>query len=340
MNKQMKKRHIVYLTLFCLTFYLFNFFFKLITFAQTPATKKDAQIIEKQISIPFGATLSNIANNLYKKKIINNIYKFKLLAYIKGKAKKIEAGEYLIDSSMTPVQILDELISKNAILYKVTIPEGYNIKQIAEILEKKKIITQKEFLFWAQNEEFQKRFFIKAKSFEGYLFPETYLFPKKIGAKEIINKMFNCFQKRIEPNWKKRAKELNFSFHQIVTLASIIEKEASKEEEKKIISSVFHNRLKKRMRLEADPTVIYGIKNFDGNIKKKHLQKKHSYNTYKIKGLPPGPIANPGYSSIEAALYPAKTNNIFFVSKKDGWHKFSTNIKDHNKAVYKYQIKR
>ena len=137
-----------------------------------------------------------------------------------------------------------------------------------------------------------------------------------------------------------RAKDLGFTVHQIVTLASIIEKETGAAFERPIISSVFHNRLKKKMRLESDPTVIYGIKNFDGNLTRKHLGTHTPYNTYKIRGLPAGPIANPGRASLEAALYPEKTVFLYFVSKRDTTHYFSTNLKEHNQAVRKYQLRR
>ena len=152
--------------------------------------------------------------------------------------------------------------------------------------------------------------------------------------------MVTHFKKVIIKQWKLKAQNINFSIHDTVILASIIEKETGDASERPLISSVFHNRLKKKMRLESDPTVIYGIENFDGNIKKKHLQMLTPYNTYKINGLPIGPIANPGALSLKAALYPAKTPYLFFVSKKDTTHKFSRTFKEHNKAVKKYQLNR
>jgi UPF0755 protein len=150
--------------------------------------------------------------------------------------------------------------------------------------------------------------------------------------------MVNRFHSVFSEEWKKRAAELGFTVHKIVTLASIIEKETGSPKERPLIASVFHNRLKKRMRLESDPTVIYGIKNFNGNLTRKDLKTATPYNTYKISGLPPGPIANPGKASLEAALYPANTNFLYFVSKNDTTHKFSTNLRDHNRAVRKFQL--
>jgi len=148
------------------------------------------------------------------------------------------------------------------------------------------------------------------------------------------------FRSIYKNNWIARTKELGLTIHQVVTLASIIEKETGTGTERPIISSVFHNRLKRGMRLEADPTVIYGIADFDGNLTRKDLKTPTPYNTYTIKGLPPGPIAAPGYASLEAALYPAKTPYLYFVAKKDRTHYFSTNYKEHRKAVNKYQRRR
>jgi UPF0755 protein len=152
--------------------------------------------------------------------------------------------------------------------------------------------------------------------------------------------MVNRFRSVFKPEWKDQGQTYGFTIHQVIILASIIEKETGVASERPIISSVFHNRLKKRMRLESDPTVIYGIKNFNGNLTRKHLATITPYNTYRIRGLPQGPIANPGLESMHAALYPANTPYIYFVSKKNKTHQFSTNLKDHNKAVRKYQLRR
>ena len=152
--------------------------------------------------------------------------------------------------------------------------------------------------------------------------------------------MTDRFNTVFTPEWKKRAADLKMSVHEIVTLASIIEKETGAESERPLIASVFHNRLKRKMRLETDPTVIYGISHFNGNLTRKDLATPTPYNTYTIRGLPPGPIANPGAKALEAALYPADTQYLFFVSKKDTTHQFSTNIKDHNRAVRKYQLRK
>jgi len=225
-------------------------------------------------------------------------------------------------------------------LHKIVIPEGYNMHQVASVISKHGFATVENFMKIATDPEVVRKHGINAAILEGYLYPDTYYFPKDEPCENIISAMVEKFQSVFTPEWEKRAEELGFSVHEIITLASIIEKETGAKEERGLISSVFHNRLKKGMRLETDPTVIYGIKSFDGNITRKNLAESTPYNTYKIKGLPPGPIAGPGYESIEAALYPAETDYLFFVSKNDGTHTFSANFKEHNSAVKKYQVKK
>ena len=164
---------------------------------------------------------------------------------------------------------------------------------------------------------------------------------KPLEEKTIVKKMVDTFKERtLKQEFLNRAKEIGFSFHEIITLASLIEKETGKDSERKQISSVFHNRLKKNMLLQTDPTVIYAIENFDGNIKKRHLKIDSPYNTYRYKGLPPGPISSPGLKSIVAALYPANTSNLYFVSRRDGSHQFSSTLNQHNEAVQKYQLRK
>ena len=181
--------------------------------------------------------------------------------------------------------------------------------------------------------------FLQDGSLEGYLYPETYKFSKAVGAKKIVKTLVDTFKERVQkPELMQQAKAGKLTFHEIVTLASLIEKETGLGTERKLISSVFHNRLVKKMRLQTDPTVIYAMVNFDGNIRKKDLSIDSPYNTYKHFGLPPGPIASPGLDSIRAAMEPDHSDFLYFVSRKDGSHQFSTNYKDHTRAIQKYQL--
>jgi len=309
----------------------------LFIYAEKPALINDHT--EKVVVIKSGQAFKSFSKKLHNDGIIKDLYKFNLFARIKGYDKKVKAGEYILSPSMTPYKILQILAVGKVYLHKITIPEGYNIRQIASITAGAGLCTKTDFIDAATNSSFVHNEGIDAETFEGYLFPDTYYFSKDVTSEKIISVMVKRFRSVFTLTYKEQAKKLGFSTHQAVTLASIIEKETGDPEERPVISSVFHNRLKKKMRLESDPTVIYWTKDFDGNIKKRHLETLTPYNTYKIKGLPPGPIANPGIKAIEAALFPADTGFLYFVSKKDNTHKFSTNIRDHNKAVRKYQLR-
>ncbi|MCK5098817.1 MAG: endolytic transglycosylase MltG, partial [Desulfobacteraceae bacterium] len=291
-------------------------------------------------NIKPGQNLSIISDNLQEKSIIKSSFYFKILVSYKESAKDLKAGEYMLSASKTPLQILSIITKGSVKLYKLTIPEGLNIKEIAQRVENAGFGTKDNFILLAESKIFAESMGIYQTTLEGYLYPETYFFPKNTPQKQIIKAMIKTFNKVYTPEFRKRTIDIDFSIHEIVTLASIIEKETGAAKERPVISSVFHNRLKKGMRLETDPTVIYGIKDFNGNITRKDLRTWTPYNTYLIKALPPGPIASPGMMSIKAALYPSKTDYIFFVSKKDTTHKFSKTIKEHNKAVRKYQLNR
>ncbi len=306
-------------------------------YADKPAS---AEPVRQVIIVKPGQKFKSLSQILHKKGIINHPAKFRLFSRIKGYDKHIKAGEYVLSSTMTPKIILEVFVMGKIRLHRLTFPEGYNLRQVAQVVSRAGFGTQADFFKAATNADLARYKGIDAQTFEGYLFPDTYYFSKDATTEKIISSMVKRFWSVFKPEWKNRAKTLGFTIHQVVTLSSIIEKEAGVAVERPIISSVFHNRLKRGMRLESDPTVIYGIKNFNGNITRRDLAENTPYNTYKIKGLPPGPIANAGTKAIKAALYPADTRFLFFVSKKDNTHQFSTNLKDHNSAVQKYQLSR
>lgn len=313
------------------------FYYKISTFIVTPLNPFANETV---FSISPGQNLATISLQLESESIISNSRYFKLYARIKKAGRKLKAGEYLLSASNSPEQILEIFLKGKVKLYKILIPEGWNLEQIAREIEKNGFCSAIEFKNICYDKGFINKLDIKSISLEGYLFPDTYFFPKQTSCESIVQTMTDHFKKTLTPAMIARAGELGLSINEIVTLASIIEKETANAAERPIISSVFHNRLKKDMRLETDPTVIYGIENFDGNIKREHLQMLTPYNTYKIKGLPIGPIANPGILSLQAALYPAQSEYLFFVSKKDTTHQFSKTVKEHNQAVQKYQLKK
>ncbi len=310
--------------------------FDLVRYADRPADEKGTP---KVMVIRQGQSFNASLARLHGEGFITHPKKFKLFARYMGYDKKIKAGEYLLSATMSPRRILADMVSGKVRLYRLTVPEGYNLAEIANLVEKAGFAKSAEFLAAAKDPELLERLGLSASTFEGYLFPETYYFSGGATAFRIITVMVREFRKHFGEEWERRADELGFTVHEIVTLASIIEKETGAAIERPVISSVFHNRLKKRMRLETDPTVIYGIEDYNGNITRKHLRTPTPYNTYVIRGLPPGPIANPGEKALAAALYPDDTRYLYFVSKKDTTHQFSTNLKDHNRAVRKYQLR-
>ena len=309
----------------------------LMSWADRPAGKTST---EKLFTIAAGQGLRKTAHALRKEDLVSDALRFTILARLKKKDKLIKAGEYFLSTGMTPNQILGQMVEGRVHLYRLTIPEGFSLVQIAAAVSEAGLASEKEFLAAARSTETAEGLGIDAETLEGYLFPDTYYFPRGLDSATIIATMVKQFEAAFKAEWHEQAQKIGLSVHEVVTLASIIEKETGAPDERPLIGSVFHNRLKKGMRLETDPTVIYGIPDFDGNIKRRHLETYTPYNTYKIKGLPPGPIASPGALAIQAALYPAQSAYLYFVSKKDGTHQFSRTIKEHNAAVRKYQLRK
>jgi len=288
--------------------------------------------------IRVGSSLKEVVDELEKKEIIYSGSLFLLWARLMGYSRDIKAGEYHLSSGMTPLKILKIINEGTIITYPVTIPEGFTKRQIGELLEKKGIVDNIEFLSLTEDPNIAKLYDISGPGLEGYLYPDTYYFGKGLSPMSVIDVMVKRFWNVVEP-FQERAEKLGMTLKEVVILASIVEKETGQAEERPIIASIFLNRLKKGMRLESDPTVIYGIKDFNGNITRKDLINPTPYNTYTIRGLPPGPIANPGKEAIKAVLYPASSDYLYFVSKEDGSHYFSKTLSDHNQAVVIYQKK-
>ena len=288
------------------------------------------------IEIPKGASLRKISGILQENDLIRNKTLFLVSAYLNGNANSLKAGEYEIPANSSLESIINKFAKGDVYLRQVTIPEGKSIRETAEILDKNGFVDKSEFIKLSTDSEFAKKLTgKKIPTLEGYLYPDTYSFPKSMNAEDIVTAMVNNF-KNIYENLSNE-NNIRLSDHQVVILASMIEKETGAESEREDISAVFHNRLKKGMRLECDPTVIYGMgESYNGNIRKKDLLTKTPYNTYQIYGLPAGPIANPGKDSLNAALNPSDVKYLFFVSKGDGSHYFSTNYRSHVNAVNKY----
>jgi len=285
-----------------------------------------------------GDSFRTVARRLQQAGLVSDPFRFILWVRLMGLGRKIKAGEYEFRGDMTPQQILDALVRGRGRIIKVTIPEGYAAAAIARLLSKEGITDENQFLELMKDLPYISSLGLEGSTLEGYLFPDTYLFSPHMDAKKVIQVMVSQWRKIFQP-YVRRARETGMSVHEVMTLASMVEKETSLKSEKPIIASVFINRLKRNMRLQCDPTVIYGLKEFDGNLTREDLKKDTPYNTYVRRGLPPGPIANPGKDSIHAVLYPASSGYLYFVSKNDGSHKFSRSLSTHRRAVRTYQKK-
>lgn len=291
-----------------------------------------------------GESLKQVVRRLSRDGLLNSPGLVTLLGVVRGDSSRIKAGEYLLEGRISSNQFLHSIVTGRARLVSLTIPEGFSLHEIAARLEKRNLGNAAEFLRLCKDSRFIATLGLDMgdipDSLEGFLYPDTYSFHRGTKEANLIRAMVRQFRKKAVETLKSGGKSGSLSPYQILVLASIIEKETGAGHERPLISAVFHNRLKIKMRLASDPTVIYGINDFDGNLKRIHLRTKTPYNTYKMRGLPPTPIANPGMGSINAALSPAKVKYLYFVAKGDGTHFFSKNFKTHKRAVYKYQIRR
>ncbi|MCC6221712.1 MAG: endolytic transglycosylase MltG [Deltaproteobacteria bacterium] len=295
--------------------------------------------LEVSFIVEKGANLRTIAKKLEREKLIKSWWAF----YYAGKSKAekseklIQAGEYKLSRNMSSLSILKKILSAEVIYYRFTIPEGLRLSEIAERIAQTGLIARIELERAFSDPNILQELGIINNTLEGHLFPETYQFSRPIDARTIVLEMVNQGRKQMTDEMISRSIEIGMPYYHVLILASIIEKETGKPEERPIISSVFHNRLRIGMPLQSDPTVIYGLKDFDGNLTKADLKRNTPYNTYTNVGLPPSPICSPGASSIKAALYPADSDYLYFVAKGDGSHHFSATLKEHNEAVAKHQ---
>lgn len=305
-------------------------------FVSTAIAPAEPQAVE----IKSGSSFSRIAKQLQQADVITDARRFTLLARWRKATGQIHAGEYLFESSAKPEDILARLVAGDIRKFQVTIPEGFNLREIAARLEKTDIGSAEVFLSLCNDADFLQSLGINAASLEGYLFPETYTYTSSTTPSQLLGVMVAQLRTHLTPELLASAKDLSLNRHQLLTLASIIQKEAGNVMEMPLISAVFHNRLTLGIPLQADPTVIYGVADFDGNLTRKHLETPTPYNTYRKRGLPIGPIASPGQLALHAAVNPATSQDLYFVARGDGTHEFSATLKEHNRAVRRYQRRR
>lgn len=292
------------------------------------------------VYIPRGAPFAQVVNILEQNGLVRSRLFFRALGYFYNAPKQIKAGEYEFTRAMTPGEILKKLVDGDVKKHPIVVPEGFTVRKIAARLAAEGIVEEKEFLRLARDRNMLASLNIPGPSAEGFLFPDTYNFERGLDAAAILQKMAGQFRAKVTAEMIARAEAQGFTLVQWVTLASIIEKETGLKSEMPLVAAVFRNRLQKKMPLQSDPTVIYGIENFDGNLTRRHLERQNPYNSYLNRGLPPGPICSPGLDALQAALNPAPVTYLYFVSRNDGTHQFSESLPEHSRAVRKFQINR
>jgi UPF0755 protein len=296
---------------------------------------------EQFVEIPQGAGSRAIGERLVAGGIVKDPLTFRLALWRSGKARQLKAGEYRFEHAMTAAEVIDKLARGDVYTVSVTFPEGLTILDMAKIYESHGLGTVKAFSEAAKDVTAIRDVDPAADDLEGYLFPETYALPRKSDASSLVKQMVGGFRHALTPAIRDAAAARNLSVRQLVTLASIVEKETARAEERPTVSAVYQTRLRIGMPLQCDPTVIYALikaGRYDGNIHRDDLSFDSPYNTYRNPGLPPGPIANPGRASIEAAARPADADYLYFVSRNDGSHEFARTLEEHSRNVQKYQV--
>jgi len=290
--------------------------------------------------VPPGASLGAVARALEAAGLVHSHLAVEALGRLRGVASELRAGEYALSPTLSPAEILQRIVEGRVRTLEVVIPEGFTAEEIAQRLAQGGLGDAEAFLAAVRDPEFAASLGVEGTSLEGYLFPETYHLARGLGARDVVRTLVAEFL-RMWPEIEPDARARRLSMRETVTLASIVEKETGAPDERPLIASVFHNRLARRMRLESDPTTIYGIPGFDGNLRRTDLEDgKNPYNTYRIPALPPGPIANPGRAALRAVVKPADSDYLYFVSRNDGTHAFSRSYDDHAREVHRYQRSR
>ena len=294
------------------------------------------------VELPPGSGVSSIANRLVAAGVIPDAISFRVAARLTGADRRLQAGEYRFAGPSTPLAVMERLSAGDVYTHPVTFREGLTIFEMADAFARSGLGTADDFLTAARDRTLVEARDPRAHSLEGFLFPDTYSLPRSGRAEDLVKQMLARFDKVYDAALQAEAERRGMSTRDVLTLASIVEKETGRAEERSKVAAVYHNRLKIGMPLQCDPTVIYALMlngRWNGNLRKADLQMNSPYNTYVVRGLPPGPIASPGRASIEAALRPADVDYLYFVSRNDGSHVFATTLAEHNRNVAQWQIR-
>ena len=295
---------------------------------------------EQFVDIPTGSGSSSMGKRLADLGVIRSAASFRVAVWMRGAGRRLQAGEYRFDRPMTTAEVVDKIARGDVYVRAITFREGLNIREMASLFEAGSFGTAADFIAAARNAVLVNDIDPAARNLEGYLFPDTYTLQRRTTAEELVERMVSRFKKALTSEVQQQASARGLTVRQLVTLASLVEKETGKAEERPIVAGVYTNRLKIGMGLQCDPTVIYALMlagRYDGNIRKDDLQIDSPYNTYRYGGLPPGPIAAPGAASLIAAANPADVPFLYFVSRGDGSHVFATTLDEHNRNVNEFQ---
>jgi UPF0755 protein len=292
------------------------------------------------VDLPAGTSVSAMASRLAEAGVVVDPITFRVAARLSGQERRLQAGEYRFAGVSTPSEVVDRLAQGDVFVRPVTFREGLTIREMADVFESAGLGTAAAFIAAADRPALIRQFDPEATTLEGYLFPSTYTLSRHAGPEVLVETMVAHFERAFDPTLRAVAAAADLSVREVVTLASVVERETAVASERPVVASVFLNRLRIGMPLQTDPTVIYAMMlagRWNGNITRRDLQMEHPYNTYRNSGLPPGPIAAPGRASIEAVLYPADVPYLYFVSRNDGTHVFAATLAEHNRNVSQWQ---
>ena len=296
---------------------------------------------EQFVDIPQGAGSRAIGQRLVDAGVVHDLLTYRVALWLTGEGRHLKAGEYRFDHPMTPREVIDKMARGDVYVIHITFREGLTMYEMAQLFESHGLGTAASFLEAAKDPTPIREIDRDARTLEGYLFPETYAMPRRADAHQLVRQMVEQFRHAFTPEIRAAAAERNLTPHQAVTLASIVEKETGRADERPIVAAVYTNRRRIGMALQCDPTVIYALEvagRYTGNIHKDDLAIDSPYNTYRYPGLPPGPIASPGRASLDAAVHPADADFLYFVSRNDGSHVFARTLDEHNRNVQKFQV--
>lgn len=312
-----------------------------LVYARTQDPYRGFAEAERFVEIPPGASAPTVGRRLVEAGVVRDLLTFRAAVWLTGRARELKAGEYRFDRPLSAVEVVDKIARGEVHVRPLTFREGLTLAEMAALYEARGFGSAAEFLAAASNPALIAELDPGAPDLEGYLFPETYTLTRDTTAADLVAAMAEAFRRAFDPTMREAARAAGLTVRQVVTLASLVEKETAHPDERPLVAAVYLNRIRRRMPLQADPTVVYAMQKagrYGGNISKADLKIDSPYNSYRHPGWPPGPIAAPGLASLRAAVEPAKVDYLYFVSRNDGTHVFASTLAEHNRNVRRWQV--